>query len=73
MPLPNLLGVIGLQWSMHGSCLNALCNAKSGLHLSLLTAMKINVNSETSRELQFLFFNHINKISPDYDILEVYV
>ena len=33
------LGVIGLQWSMCGSCLNALCNMESGLYLNTLTIL----------------------------------
>ena len=38
MPLRDQLEVIGLQWSMHGSHLNALCNTESGLHLNNLTS-----------------------------------
>ena len=37
MPLCNQPGMIGLQWSMCSSHLNALCNTESGLHLNNLT------------------------------------
>ena len=44
MPLHNQPGVIGLQWSTHGSCLNAHCNTESGLHLNNLTSCQILVS-----------------------------
>ena len=38
MPLHNQPGVIGLQWYTCSSCLNALCNTESELHLNNLTS-----------------------------------